>query len=48
MVVLTDATGTILHSIGDDDFLGAPRKVALRRAPTGRSRPRAPTPSAPR
>jgi len=29
MVVLTDATGTILHSIGDDDFLGRAAKVAL-------------------
>jgi transcriptional regulator of acetoin/glycerol metabolism len=29
MVVLCDATGTILHSIGDDDFLGRARKVAL-------------------
>jgi transcriptional regulator of acetoin/glycerol metabolism len=29
MVVLTDATGTILHSIGDDDFLGRATKVAL-------------------
>ena len=30
MVVLTDATGTILHSIGDDDFLERASKVALR------------------
>lgn len=29
MVVLTDATGTILHSIGDDDFLERASKVAL-------------------
>jgi transcriptional regulator of acetoin/glycerol metabolism len=29
MVVLTDATGTILHSIGDDDFLARASKVAL-------------------
>jgi sigma-54 dependent transcriptional regulator, acetoin dehydrogenase operon transcriptional activator AcoR len=29
MVALTDATGTILHSIGDDDFLGKASKVAL-------------------
>ncbi len=29
MVVLTDVTGTILHSIGDDDFLGRAAKVAL-------------------
>lgn len=29
MVVLTDAAGTILHSIGDDDFLGRAAKVAL-------------------
>ncbi len=29
MVVLTDATGTIIHSIGDDDFLGRAAKVAL-------------------
>jgi transcriptional regulator of acetoin/glycerol metabolism len=29
MVVLTDATGTILHSIGDDDFLARACKVAL-------------------
>ena len=29
MVVLTDATGTILHSFGDDDFLGRAAKVAL-------------------
>ena len=29
MVVLTDATGTVLHSIGDDDFLGRASKVAL-------------------
>jgi transcriptional regulator of acetoin/glycerol metabolism len=29
MVVLTDATGTVLHSIGDDDFLGRAAQVAL-------------------
>jgi transcriptional regulator of acetoin/glycerol metabolism len=29
MVVLTDASGTILHAIGDDDFLGRASKVAL-------------------
>ena len=29
MVVLCDATGTILHSIGDDDFLAKASKVAL-------------------
>ena len=29
MVVLTDASGTILHSIGDDDFLARASKVAL-------------------
>jgi transcriptional regulator of acetoin/glycerol metabolism len=29
MVVLTDATGTIIHSIGDDDFLNRASKVAL-------------------
>lgn len=29
MVVLCDATGTILHSIGDDDFLERASKVAL-------------------
>ncbi len=29
MVVLTDATGTVIHSIGDDDFLGRAAKVAL-------------------
>ena len=29
MVVLTDATGIILHSIGDDDFLERASKVAL-------------------
>jgi transcriptional regulator of acetoin/glycerol metabolism len=29
MVVLCDATGTILHSIGDQDFLGRASKVAL-------------------
>jgi sigma-54 dependent transcriptional regulator, acetoin dehydrogenase operon transcriptional activator AcoR len=29
MVVLCDATGTIIHSIGDDDFLDRARKVAL-------------------
>jgi len=30
MVVLCDATGTVLHSIGDDDFLERANKVALR------------------
>jgi transcriptional regulator of acetoin/glycerol metabolism len=30
MVLLTDATGTIIHSIGDDDFLERARKVALK------------------
>jgi transcriptional regulator of acetoin/glycerol metabolism len=30
MVVLTDSTGTILHAIGDDDFLGRAAKVALK------------------
>jgi sigma-54 dependent transcriptional regulator, acetoin dehydrogenase operon transcriptional activator AcoR len=30
MVVLTDATGVILHSIGDDDFLERASKVALK------------------
>ncbi|HMM85825.1 sigma 54-interacting transcriptional regulator [Azohydromonas sp.] len=29
MVVLCDATGTIIHSIGDDDFLERAQKVAL-------------------
>ncbi len=29
MVVLTDACGTIIHSIGDDDFLAKASKVAL-------------------
>ena len=29
MVVLTDVTGTIIHSIGDDDFLSRASKVAL-------------------
>ncbi len=29
MVVLCDATGTIIHSIGDDDFLSRASKVAL-------------------
>ena len=29
MVVLTDATGTVIHSIGDDDFLERAAKVAL-------------------
>ncbi len=29
MIVLTDAQGTILHSVGDDDFLERARKVAL-------------------
>jgi sigma-54 dependent transcriptional regulator, acetoin dehydrogenase operon transcriptional activator AcoR len=30
MVVLTDAMGTVLHSIGDDDFLERASKVALK------------------
>ena len=30
MVVLTDATGVVVHSIGDDDFLQRANKVALR------------------
>ncbi len=29
MVVLTDVTGTVIHSIGDDDFLERAAKVAL-------------------
>lgn len=29
MVVLTDATGTVLHAVGDDEFLGRARQVAL-------------------
>ncbi len=29
MVILTDAQGTIVHSLGDDDFLEKARKVAL-------------------
>ena len=29
MIVLTDAQGTILHSVGDDDFLARADKVAL-------------------
>jgi transcriptional regulator of acetoin/glycerol metabolism len=29
MIVLTDAQGTILHSVGDDDFLDRASKVAL-------------------
>ena len=29
MIVLTDAQGTILHSVGDDDFLQRAHKVAL-------------------
>jgi sigma-54 dependent transcriptional regulator, acetoin dehydrogenase operon transcriptional activator AcoR len=29
MVVLCDATGTVIHSIGDDDFLARANKVAL-------------------
>ncbi len=29
MVVLCDATGTIIHSVGDDDFLARASKVAL-------------------
>jgi len=30
MVILTDAAGLILHSLGDDDFLAMANKVALR------------------
>jgi len=30
MIVLTDAQGTILHSVGDDEFLARAGKVALR------------------
>ncbi|MFP3560072.1 sigma-54-dependent Fis family transcriptional regulator, partial [Paraburkholderia sp. SIMBA_049] len=30
MIVLTDAEGLILHSIGDDDFLRRAERVALR------------------
>ncbi|SAK90615.1 Fis family GAF modulated sigma54 specific transcriptional regulator [Caballeronia fortuita] len=30
MIALTDATGLILHSVGDDDFLARADKVALR------------------
>jgi sigma-54 dependent transcriptional regulator, acetoin dehydrogenase operon transcriptional activator AcoR len=30
MVLLTDASGIIIHAIGDDDFLGRASKVALR------------------
>ncbi len=30
MIVLTDAQGTILHSVGDDDFLARADKVALK------------------
>lgn len=29
MIVLTDAQGTILHSVGDDEFLGRASRVAL-------------------
>ena len=29
MVVLCDATGTVIHSVGDEDFLGKASKVAL-------------------
>ena len=29
MVVLTDATGTIVHAVGDDDFLARAAKIAL-------------------
>ena len=29
MIVLTDAQGTILHSVGDDEFLARANKVAL-------------------
>ncbi|MDC8787162.1 sigma-54-dependent Fis family transcriptional regulator [Roseateles koreensis] len=29
MIVLTDAAGTVLHSVGDDDFLARADKVAL-------------------
>ncbi|MFZ4286501.1 sigma-54-dependent Fis family transcriptional regulator [Variovorax sp. HJSM1_2] len=30
MVILTDSTGTILHALGDDDFLAKANRVALR------------------
>ena len=30
LVALTDATGTVLHSIGDDEFMGRANKVALK------------------
>jgi sigma-54 dependent transcriptional regulator, acetoin dehydrogenase operon transcriptional activator AcoR len=30
MVLLTDSVGTIIHAVGDDDFLGRADKVALR------------------
>ena len=30
MVVLTDATGTIVHAVGDDDFLARAAKIALK------------------
>jgi transcriptional regulator of acetoin/glycerol metabolism len=30
MVILTDATGTILHALGDDEFLAKANRVALR------------------
>ena len=30
MIALTDASGLILHSLGDDDFLARAEKVALR------------------
>ena len=30
MIALTDASGLILHSLGDDDFLARAQKVALR------------------
>ena len=48
MIVLTDAQGTILHAVGDNDFLDRAGKVALAAASTGPSRARAPTRSAPR
>lgn len=48
MIVLTDAEGLILHSIGDDDFLRRAEKVALRPARTGRKTVKAPMQSAQR
>lgn len=30
MVLLTDSLGTVIHAVGDDDFLGRAEKVALR------------------